>query len=252
MSVERVFDPETLAIAASLAGRTLPSPRRRLAAFAVDYGLLLVPTVAAALFFSGLALRVTDPAGFRAVRQAAFGLPEEPAAQRALMRDLTPVLARFDADGLPAAVKADVEAGDVDRAADRLTSAKILIALDLGGGAPTALPPETIRLPIERLIPVGLRNAALFLVPALYFAIATSRWGTTIGKRLFGLEVVRLDGRPLSLLQGLERFGSYFAVLGTLGLGLLDLWRNPNRRLAHDLAAETVVVRRRMAAARDR
>jgi uncharacterized RDD family membrane protein YckC len=114
------------------------------------------------------------------------------------------------------------------------------------------LPPGTIRLPIERLIPVGLRNAALFLVPALYFAIATSRWGPTIGKRLFGLEVVRLDGRPLSLLQGLERFGSYFAVLGTLGLGLLDLWRNPNRRLAHDLAAETVVVRRRLAAAPDR
>jgi uncharacterized RDD family membrane protein YckC len=244
MAAERVFDPEALAIAPSLRGRTLPSPRRRLAAFAVDYCLLLVPTVATALFFSGLALRVTDPAGFRAVRQAVFDFPAEPAAQRAMMRGLTPVLARFDADGLPAAVKADVEAGEIDRAADRLESAKILIALELGGGAPTSLPPGTIRLPIERLIPAGVRNAALFLVPALYFAIATSRWGTTIGKRLFGLQVVRLDGRPLSLLQGLDRFGSYFAVLGTLGLGLLDLWRNPNRRLAHDLAAETVVVRR--------
>ena len=134
MAVERVFDPKTLAIAAALASRTLPSPRRRLAAFVVDYCLLLAPTVATALFFSGLALRVTDPAGFRAVRQAAFAFPEEPAAQRAMMRDLTPVLARFDADGLPAAVKADVEAGDVDSAADRLKSAKILIALELGGG----------------------------------------------------------------------------------------------------------------------
>jgi uncharacterized RDD family membrane protein YckC len=241
---ERVFDPEALAIAPSLTGRALPSPRRRLAAFAVDYVLLLAPTVAAAFLFSGLALRMTDPAGFRAVRQAVLGRPADPAAQRAMMRDLTPVLARTDAVGLPAAVKADVEAGDIEKAADRLQSARILVALDLGGGTPAPPPAGTVRLDIERLIPLGLRNAAIFLVPALYFAVATSRWGTTLGKRLFAMQVLRLDGRPLSLLQGIERFGAYFAVAGTLGLGLLDLWRNPNRRLAHDLAAETVVVRR--------
>lgn len=240
---DRRFDPQSLAIDPGLAGRALPSPRRRLAAFAIDYALLLLPTLATALFFAGLALRWSDPAGYSAVRAAVFAMPQEPAAQHAVLRDLARVLAHIDAEGLSAAVKADVEAGDLDRAADRLADAELLIALDLGGGEPAHLAPNTVRLGVERLIPDGVRNAALFLVPAIYFAVATSFWGTTIGKRLLGLSVVRLDGRPLTLFEGIERFGAYFGILGTLGLGLFDLWRDPNRRLGHDRAVDTVVVR---------
>lgn len=240
---DRVFDPQALAVLPSLRGAPLPSPRRRAAAFVADYVLLLLPTVGTALLFAALALRLTDPAGYRAVRAAVFAWPEDRAAQHAIWRDLAPVLARIDADGLPAAVVADVEAGELDRAADRLAETELLIALDVGGGAPKQLAAKTVRLPVERLIPRGVRGAALFLVPALYFAFATARFGTTLGKRLLGLRVVRLDGRPLTLLESVERFGAYFGVLGTLGLGMLDLWRDPNRRLAHDRAAETVVVR---------
>ncbi len=241
---DRRFDPETLTVTPALTGRLLPSPRRRLAAFAVDYILLFVPTVVAALCFSGLALRLSNPAGYRATLQAVTGVPEAPAAQHALMRDLAPVLVQIDADGLPASVKADVEAGRLDAAADRLANLSLLVALDVGGGTPSSLPPGTVRLAVERLIPPAIRSAAMFLVPALYFAIATSRWRATAGKRLLGLEVVRLDGRPLTMLEGIERFGSYFAIAGTLGLGLFELWTNPNRRLAQDLAVGTVVLRR--------
>jgi uncharacterized RDD family membrane protein YckC len=248
---ERVFDPQSLALDPRLAGRALPSPGRRLAAFLLDSGLLLLPSVATALLLAGLALRLGDPAGFAAVRAAAFAMPEEPAAQHAVLRDLAPVLARIDAEGLPAAVKADVEAGELDRAADRLAEAELLIALDFGGGEPQLPRANTVRLALERLIPGAIRTAALFLVPAIYFAIATARWGTTLGKRLFGLRVVRLDGRPLTLLEGIERFGAYFGILGTLGLGLFDLWRDPNRRLGHDRAVDTVVVRAARAPAID-
>lgn len=240
---DRVFDPQALAVLPSLPGTPLPSPRRRGAAFVADYVLLLLPTVATALLFAALALRLADPVGYGAVRAAVFAWPEDRAAQHAIWRDLAPVLARIDADGLPAAVAADVEAGELDRAADRLAGMELLVALDVGGGTPKALVgPNTVRLAVERLIPRGVRTAALFLVPALYFAFATARWGTTLGKRLLGLRVVRLDGRPLTFLESVERFGAYFGVLGTLGLGLLDLWRDPNRRLAHDRAAGTVVV----------
>ena len=207
---DRLFDPQSLAIDPALAGRALPSPRRRMAAFAIDYAVLLLPTLATA---------------------------------HAVLRDLAPVLARIDAEGLSAAVKADVEAGDLDRAADRLADAEILVALNVGGGEPNLLGPKTVRLALERLIPDAIRTAALFFVPAIYFAIATARWGTTVGKRLLGLSVVRLDGRPLTLFEGIERFGAYFGLLGTLGLGLFDLWRDPNRRLGHDRAVDTVVVR---------
>ncbi len=240
---ERRFDPQSLAVLPALGGRALPSPRRRLAAFAIDYALLLLPTLATALLFAGLALRWSDPAGYRAVTTAVFAMPKDPAAQHAVLRDLAPVLARIDAEGLSATVKADVETGDLDRAADRLADAELLVALNVGGGEPNLLGPNTVRLALERLIPDAIRTAALFFVPAIYFAVATSFWGTTIGKRLLGLSVVRLDGRPLTLFEGIERFGAYFGILGTLGLGLFDLWRDPNRRLGHDRAVDTVVVR---------
>jgi len=204
--------------------------------------LLLVPTLAAAALFATLALRIGDPVGYRALKQAILDRPEAPAEQHAMLRGLAPLLVRIDAAGLPAAVEADVEAGDLDRAADRLKDAAFLVTLTLTGNAQT-VPAGTIVLEVERFVPKSVRSAAMFLVPALYFAVTTALWGRTLGKRLLGLEVVRLDGRRLTLLQGLERFGSYFAVAGTLGLGVLDLWRNSNRRLAHDLAVETVVVR---------
>lgn len=240
---DRRFDPQSLTLDPALSGQPLPSPGRRLAAFALDYVLLLLPTLAAALAFAALALRLTDATGYAAVKKAVFAMPQEPQAQHALMRDLAPVLVRIDADGLSAAVKADVEAGNLDAAADRLATIDLLVSLDVGGGELKGLPPNRVRLAIERLIPDGLRTAALFLVPAIYFAFATWRWGTTIGKRLLGLRVVRLDGRRLTLVESIERFGAYFGVFGTLGLGLLDLWRDPNGRLGHDHAVDTVVVR---------
>ena len=46
---ERRFDPQSLAVVPALGGQALPSPRRRLAAFAIDYALLLLPTLATAL-----------------------------------------------------------------------------------------------------------------------------------------------------------------------------------------------------------
>ncbi len=205
-------------------------------AFGLDVLLLVVPTVAAATLSAALALRLSDPPGYAALETAVLAMPAEPAARKAVMRDLAPLLARIDADGLPAAAKADVEAGELDRAADRLAGMELLVALDLGDGKPAALQANTVRLRVERLIPDLLRSAALFFVPAIYFAVATARWGTTAGKRFLGLRVVRLDGRALSLFEGIERFGAYFGLFGTMGLGLFELWRDPNRRLGHDRA----------------
>ncbi|MEO8275833.1 MAG: RDD family protein [Thermoanaerobaculia bacterium] len=241
---QRRFDPQSLAITPALAGSILPSPLRRALAFAIDAALLLLPTIAAAALFSGLALHASDPAGYRALRTALFAYPDEPTARHALLRDLAPALARIDAAGLPSSVKADIEAGELDRAADRLAEMNLQIALDLGENEAKPLTEGTVRLEVERLIPAFMRAAALFFVPAIYFGFAISRWGATIGKRLLGLRVVRLDGERLSFFASVERFGAYFGILGTLGLGLLDLWKDPNRRLGHDRAVDTVVVRR--------
>ena len=60
---------------------------------------------------------------------------------------------------------------------------------------------------------------------------------------MLGIRVVRLDGHRLSLMESFERFAGYLHIPGSLGIGLLDLWHDPNRRLPHDRAAHTAVVR---------
>jgi uncharacterized RDD family membrane protein YckC len=61
--------------------------------------------------------------------------------------------------------------------------------------------------------------------------------GYTVGHRLAGVRVVRLDGRPVGLLSGLGR-----AVLVALVVPPLVMDRDA--RGLHDLAAGTVVIRR--------
>jgi uncharacterized RDD family membrane protein YckC len=80
-------------------------------------------------------------------------------------------------------------------------------------------------------------------VGALYFTLLTrGRRGATLGKRLLGIRVVRLDGHRLSLMESFERFAGYLHIPGSLGLSLLDLWHDPNRRLPHDRTVHTAVL----------
>jgi uncharacterized RDD family membrane protein YckC len=110
------------------------------------------------------------------------------------------------------------------------------------GGTPPPLPPGHIRVDIQRLIPNAIRGIAVFGTAAFYSTLLTtgSRPGT-FGKRLFRIRVVRLDDRPLSHWESFERFGGYLASVGTFGF--IDLWNDPNRRLAHDRISHTVVMR---------
>ena len=137
-----------------------------------------------------------------------------------------------------------VERGDLEAAARALEGCDLMYSLSLGSREDVKRPPGTVALELERFIPRPVRGAVLFAVPGLYFTLLTAgAHGRTLGKRLLGVEVVRLDGGRLSLLESLERFGGYFGIAGTVGIGALDLWREPNRRPAHDRAAGTVVLR---------
>ena len=66
--------------------------------------------------------------------------------------------------------------------------------------------------------------------------ILTVLTGTTIGKRLFGLRVARLDGRPVGIGWGLVRTLLLLAVVPPV---IYDR----DRRGLHDKAANTIVVR---------
>ncbi len=78
----------------------------------------------------------------------------------------------------------------------------------------------------------------------VYMTLFLALWGgRTPGKKLAGLRVVRLNGRPLGLLLSLERAGGYAAGFATGLLGFARVWWDPNRQGIHDKIAETVVIR---------
>jgi uncharacterized RDD family membrane protein YckC len=66
--------------------------------------------------------------------------------------------------------------------------------------------------------------------------ILTALTGTTLGKRLLGMRVARLDGKPVGLGWGLVRTILLVAVVPPLVI-------DSDRRGLHDKAANTIVVR---------
>ncbi len=240
---KRTLIDEPLSVAPSLVGAALASPVRRGAALAVDLALLLVPTVATALLAAALSLAANDPRSLHAMRTLVSPPAGRPAAERAAFCDLVPLFVRTEAPGLPASAVAAAEEGRLEQACDAMQGYNIVVAVSFEGEIEKP-PARTVVLPIHKLIPPGARVLALFGVPALYFIVCTtSRRGATIGKRLFGIRVARLDGERLSPLEALERFAGYVHIPATMFLGLADLWRDPNRRLAHDRTVHTAVFR---------
>lgn len=78
----------------------------------------------------------------------------------------------------------------------------------------------------------------------LYFTAFIALWnGQTPAKRMLGVRVVRLDGKPMTWWSSFERFGGYAAGLVTGLLGFAQVYWDRNRQMIHDKIVETVVVR---------
>ncbi len=224
-------------------GRTLASPFRRLVAHVLDGLLLIVPTLAVAVGAAGLALRASDRPAYDALGSLLAGKAKTAEAQHAALRALAPLLVRIEAPGLPPAIAVAVEEGKRDEAAELLANADLEFTLRVVEGEDERpLAPGKIRVSIEKLIPGAIRALAVLGVPALYFTVLTTAFGATLGKRLAGIRVRRLDGERLPLVESFERFTGYLHVPALLGWPLADLWRNPNRQMPHDRTVHTVVV----------
>jgi len=246
MSV-RFLSERPLLVSPALRGVPLASPLRRALALGVDWAILVLPSVAVALAAALVSLRLADPAGYAALRALWSGSAESAESRGRALGDLAPLLVRLEAPGLPAAVAVAVEEGDRARAGRLLADADIEFSLAIGPHAEKPLPPGHVRFEFERLIPEPARALALFGVAAAYFTLLSGgRRGATVGKRLLGIRIVRLDGHPLSLAESFERFVGYLHIPASLGLSLLDLWRDPNRRMPHDRVVHTAVIRLRV------
>jgi uncharacterized RDD family membrane protein YckC len=242
----RVVD-HPLHVDAAIRGAELASPLRRFIAIAIDAAILVPPTIAVALLVAGLSLRVNDPTAYHAIRTMLSGHGETPEVWRGLL----PILVRNEAPGLPASAVAAYEEGRVEEAVAALHDYDLNIALNLEeGGEARKRGERTILLQVEKLIPLPIRAASLFGIPALYFTVLlVVAGGATPGKWIAGIRVRRLDAHQLTLFESFERFVGYIHIPAMLGLPVLDLWRDPNRRMPHDRTVHTVVLRHRRVAA---
>ncbi|MDB5080852.1 MAG: hypothetical protein JWP00_2776 [Chloroflexi bacterium] len=83
------------------------------------------------------------------------------------------------------------------------------------------------------------------LITVLYYTILTAR-GATIGKKVFGMKVVREDGAPIGFWRSLLRHTvGYFVSAFFFGLGFIWIGFDPHKQGWHDKIASTYVVRAR-------
>ncbi|MDO6692465.1 RDD family protein [Aliiglaciecola sp. 3_MG-2023] len=67
--------------------------------------------------------------------------------------------------------------------------------------------------------------------------------GQTIGKKVFGIKVIKLDGSRLNVWESFGRYGGYGAGFATGLLGFLQIYWDPNRQAIQDKISETLVIR---------
>ena len=90
---------------------------------------------------------------------------------------------------------------------------------------------------------IGFVGRTGFGWASLYLTVLLSWWkGQTVGKRLMGIRVVRLDGEPITWWIAFERVGGYAAGFATGLLGFAQVYWDANRQAIHDRIVGTVVV----------
>lgn len=87
-------------------------------------------------------------------------------------------------------------------------------------------------------------SLALFaaLTPIVYWLFFWTVGGQTIGMRVMGLRVVRLDAKPMTLMRSARRYIGFIACFLTLGLGFAPVLVNDRRQGLHDQFAGTTVI----------
>lgn len=94
---------------------------------------------------------------------------------------------------------------------------------------------------LTKLVDQGVR-VDLFVLAA-YGAVMWKLKGSTVGGIICGIQVVRLDGRPIDWATAVVRALSCFLSLAVAGLGFVWIAIDSERQSWHDKIAGTVVVR---------
>ncbi|MBI5966388.1 MAG: RDD family protein [Deltaproteobacteria bacterium] len=96
---------------------------------------------------------------------------------------------------------------------------------------------QKARLVLPILLPLGV------VLVLGYFSFFHAAWGQTIGKMIFGLRVVQIDGQPVSFSRALTRTLGYALSAIPFFLGFFWVGFTASKRSWHDAIAGTMVVR---------
>lgn len=115
-----------------------------------------------------------------------------------------------------------------------------LLAVELSPGrGPEISYGNLLRLILPALVPLGL------MLALAYFSFFHGAWGQTIGKMIFGLRVVQVNGQPLTFARALARTIAYAFSAVPIFLGFFWVGLTSSKRSWHDRITGTMVVRER-------
>jgi len=266
--------PDDLNVAPELLGAPLARPMRRLLAIGIDVAILAaLSNYGNVWLLAGFGLialvHLRDPLAGGAPRRKwvlwtlAAGLLAFGAQQAWVTGRLVHADAREAAEDAPEAVAGAAASAPASAAAQGpviddvqiptpglspLQAAEVRIAV-LQGQLAEARKPKPFKLGKRILswadeVGLGLGWAIV------YFALLPVWWnGQTVGKRLLGLRVVELTGKPITAMRAFKRYGGYAAGMATGMFGFAQVLWDPNRQSIQDKTAHTVVIdlRRKLA-----
>ena len=255
----RWITPEPLNVAPALVGLPLATPQRRALAMGLD--LLVVALLSGASGFwlvGGLVLVVLQLRSRRGERThwrmvvgwgfagllALLAVQEAwqawgPRSADTRAKAVAEALAEAAADRAEEAAEA---ADDAPRpaSAPALSDAQRIAQLQAEVARLRKPKPWSLRHELDRIVDAA---GASFGWGIVYFSLLPAWWGgQTLGKKAFGLQVVELTGKPMTVMRCLKRYGGYAAGMATGGLGFGQLLWDANRQGIQDRAAHTVVI----------
>lgn len=235
---------EPFVLGEKVRGRPLSTIRRRAAAILLDFVLCFLAATPVILALAMGALYLQTPTLAQNLTAIVSGAQTDDVSRG--MAELLLLVSKRRPSAVPHAFAEALAKEDLDAVEELLETETLSLNADLGKTEPSFYHPYEKRLYLHRDVLFGRLQGVLgyFGFGLLYFTLAT--WagkGRTVGKWLFGLRVLRLDGAPLRLWDSFGRAGGYAASFSTAGLGFVEALWDPNRQALHDKVASTVVVR---------
>ena len=218
-ATKNVVTPYAFSVAEELLGKPLATPRRRLVAILIDMLVVALLTLLSPFYLAIVVLLVASKTLYSLSDDDGSGgvkLSLSLAIGGAVLVLLFQFFVSNDAAVGEVAVKATAEAAAVTSDSSFIAWLK------------------------EYLDDFGLS----FGWAAMYFSVLTAWWGgQTLGKKVMGIRVVRIDARKIDLWESFGRYGGYSAGVATGFTGFLQIYWDSNRQAIQDKISETFVIR---------